>query len=90
MLYVAGKVIARILQEQLQERAENVLSESQCGFRKTRGCTDMIFTTHKFGERLWEHETKSFITLIVLKKVHNEVPRSAMYLELGKIECTRE
>ena len=40
---VVRKVIARIFQERVQELAEGVLPESQCGFRKTRGCTDMIF-----------------------------------------------
>ena len=44
LLDVVGKVVAKILQEWLQELAEDVLPESQCGFRKTRGCTDMIFT----------------------------------------------
>ena len=43
LLDVVGKVVARILQERLQELAEEELPESQCGFRKSRSCTDMIF-----------------------------------------------
>ena len=42
-LDVAGKVFAQIIQERLQHIAENMLLESQCGFRKGRGCCDMIF-----------------------------------------------
>ena len=34
LLDVVGKVVARILQARLQELAEDVLSESQCGFRR--------------------------------------------------------
>ena len=42
LLDVVGKVIARILQDRLQKLAEDELPESQCGFRKGRGCSDMI------------------------------------------------
>lgn len=44
LLDVVRKVVAQVLQERLQELAEDVLPESQCGFRKGRSCTDMIFT----------------------------------------------
>ena len=40
LLDVIGKVFARILQQRLQTVAESELAESQCGFRKGRGCTD--------------------------------------------------
>ena len=43
LLDVAGKVFARVIQERLQVIANDILPESQCGFRKGRGCTDMIF-----------------------------------------------
>ena len=34
LLDVVGKVVARIIQERLQDLAEEELPESQCGFRK--------------------------------------------------------
>ena len=83
LLDVVGKIIARILQEQLL--AEDVLPELQCGFRKTRECTDKIFTIHQLVEKSWEYRAKSFITFIDLKKAYNSVPRSAMWLALGKL-----
>lgn len=43
LLDVVGKVVARILHERLQELAEIVLPESQCGFRKGWGYMDMFF-----------------------------------------------
>ena len=39
---VMGKVVARIIQGRLQKLAERELLESQYGFRKGRGCTDMF------------------------------------------------
>ena len=55
LLDVVGKVAARILQGRLQELAEEVLPESQCGFRKRRGCSDMIFTVRQLIEKANEH-----------------------------------
>ena len=43
ILKVAGKMAGRIIQDRLQKVAERELSESQCTFRKARGCTDMIY-----------------------------------------------
>ena len=46
---------SRVLQGRLQKIAEDKLPESQCGFRKGRGCTDMIFTIRQLVEKSWEH-----------------------------------
>ena len=46
LLSVAGKILARVLLNRLNEHLEwsGLLLESQCGFRKNRGTIDMIFT----------------------------------------------
>ena len=46
LLSIAGKVLARVLLNRLNELLEQsgLLPESQCGFRKFGGTTDMIFT----------------------------------------------
>ena len=69
-----GKVVTRILQEQLQGLAEDVLPESQCWFRKTRGCTDMIFTIRQIVKKSWVHRVQPFITFIDLKKAYDSCP----------------
>ena len=58
MLDVVGKVVARILQERLQRVVEEELPESQCGFRRGRGCSDMIFPVRQLVEKAIEHQTK--------------------------------
>ena len=63
LLDVVGKVFARILQERLQTIAEKVLPESQCGFRKGRGCIDMIFTARQLLEKCREHDDSIFVLL---------------------------
>ena len=63
LLEVVGKVVARVIQNWLQELAEKLLPESQCGFRKGRGCNDMIFTIWQMSEKAVEHRTSNFLYL---------------------------
>ena len=64
-------------------------TESQCGFRKGRGCTDMIFVIRQLVEQLvdksWEHRSKAFFIFIDLKKAYDSVSREAMWLALDKL-----
>ena len=84
LLDVAGKVFARILQERLQAIAERVLPESQCGFRKGRGCVDMIFTARQLVEKSREHDTPLFALFVDLRKAYDSIPRSALWQVLEK------
>ncbi len=63
LLEVLGKIVARIIQGRLQKLAERDILESQCGFRKGRGCTDMVFTIRKLTEKASEHQAKQFFIL---------------------------
>lgn len=68
LLEVAGKMAARIIQDRLQKVAKRELPESQCGFRKARGCTDMIFSVRQLVEKSIEHNTKLYIIICRFKK----------------------
>ena len=70
LLDLVGKVVAKIILERLQKIAEVELPESQCSFRKSRGCSDMVFTVRQIIEKSWEHKSKSFLVFIDLKKAH--------------------
>ena len=52
LLSVAGKILARVLLNRLNEYLEQsgLLPESQCGFWKDRGTIDMIFTARQLQE----------------------------------------
>ena len=62
-----------------------MLPESQCGFWKTRGCNDIIFTICHLVERSWERREISCINFIDLKKAYDSMPRSVMWLALGEL-----
>ena len=85
LLEVVGKVVAKVLQERLQQLAEEELPESQCRFRRDRGCSDMIYTVRQLVEKSWEHRSKAFLLFIDLKKAYDSVPCEAMWIALGKL-----
>ena len=44
LLSIPGKILAKMILNRLLNLSEEVLPESQCGFRAGRSTTDMIFT----------------------------------------------
>ena len=81
---MAGKVFARVIQGRLQAIAEDILPESQCGFRKGRGCTDMIFVARQLVEKCREHNDALFALFVDLRKAYDSVPRSALWSVLER------
>ena len=68
LLDVVGKVFARIIQNRLQAIAEDILPESQCGFRRGRGCTDMVFVARQLVEKCREHNDTLYVLFVDLKR----------------------
>ena len=85
LLDVAGKVFARVIQDRLQAFAEDVLPDSQCGFRQERGCVDMIFVARQLIEKTIEHESELYILFVDLKKAYDSIPRVALWRVLEKL-----
>ena len=86
LLNVVGKIFAKIIQERLQTIAETILPDSQCGFRKGRGCVDMIFAARQLVVKVREHTDVLFILFVDLKQAYDSVPRSCG--ECWKGRCT--
>ena len=61
----------------MQGQAEEVLPDSQHGFRQGRGCVDMIFCARQLIEKAIEQNTKIFILFIDIKKAYNSVSNHA-------------
>ena len=78
LLDVVGKLFARVVQERLQVIAKRVLPDSQCGFRKGRGCCDMIFVARQLLEKAREHNDSLYILFVDLRKAYDSVPREAL------------
>ena len=84
LLDVFGKVFARTLKQRLEKVAEEVLAESQCGFRKGRGCVDMIFCARQVIEKTLEHEESLYSVFADLKKAYDSIPQDALWRVLEK------
>ena len=83
LLDVVGKVLAAIIQTRLQRLAETLLPDSQCGFRRGRSCSDMIFSVRQLVEKSLEHDTKGYMVFIDLRKAYDSVPRECMWRVLA-------
>ena len=79
LLDVAGKLFARILQDRLTIVAEENLPESQCGFRRGRGCLDMVYVVRQLIAKSYEHQSLLCAMFIDLKKAYNSIPRQALW-----------
>lgn len=61
LLNVMGTLFTNIIQISLQKVVEDVLHDSQCGFRSGRGCMDMFVCARQLKEKAGEHNTKVYI-----------------------------
>ena len=75
LLSVAGKVLARVLLNRLNEHLEQagLLPENQCGFREDRGTIDMIFTARQLQEKCQEQNIDLYMTFVDLTKAFDTV-----------------
>ena len=84
LLDTVGKLFAKVIQVRLQSVVEDVLVDSQCGFRSGRGCVDMIFCAQQLMEKAREHRSDLFMLFVDLRKAYDSIPRQALWLVLHK------
>jgi len=87
LLSIAGKILTRILNSRLSPLAENILPESQYGFRPSRGTTDMIFTARQLQEKCREQNQPLYMAFIDLTKAFDSVGRELLWKILSKAGC---
>ena len=86
LLSVAGKVLARVLLNRLNEHLvqSGLLPESQCGFRKDRGTIDMIFTARQLQEKCQEQNMDLYMTFVDLTKAFDTVSLEGLWKIMAK------
>ncbi|BHF66147.1 hypothetical protein SprV_0200916100 [Sparganum proliferum] len=88
LLNIAGKIFARILLNRLSNHLEQgLLPESQCGFRRHRGTTDMIFAARQLQEKCQEMRTHLYSTFVDLTKAFDTVNREGLWKIMQKFDC---
>ena len=83
---IAGKILARVLLNRLNEHLEQsgLLPESQCGFRKNRGTIDRIFTARQLQEKCQEQNVDLYMTFVNLTKAFDTVSREGLWKIMAK------
>ena len=84
MLEVAYKIVANILRARLEPVVEGLGDETQCGFRRERGCCDAIFTVQQLIAKRREHGLETWVLFIDLVKAFDRVPRELLWQVLLK------
>ena len=87
LLSVVGKLYARVVLLRLQQLAERVYPESQCGFRPESSTVDMIFSLRQLQEKCREQQKPLYIAFIDLTKAFDLVSREGLFNILLKIGC---
>ena len=89
LLSIAGKILARVLLNRLQDHLETktLLPESQCGFRRGRGTVDMIFAARQLQEKCREQNVGLYTTFVDLTKAFDTVSRNGLWKIMGKFGC---
>ncbi|BHF84954.1 hypothetical protein SprV_1002810800 [Sparganum proliferum] len=81
-------MFARILLNRLKNHLEQgLLPESQCGFSRHRGTTDMIFAAGKLQEKCQEMRTHLYSTFVDLTKAFDTVNREGLWKIMKKFGC---
>ena len=78
-----GRVLLNRVNEHLEQ--SGLLPESQCGFRKDRGTTDIIFTARQLQEKCQEQNVDLYMTFVELYKAFDTVSREGIWENNGKV-----
>ncbi|XP_063598682.1 uncharacterized protein LOC134775152 [Penaeus indicus] len=86
LLSIAGKILARTLLNRITKHIlDDMVSESQCGFRKQRGTVDMVFAIRQIQEKCVEQHHDLHLLFIDLTKAFDTVNRPALWAILSKL-----
>nr|VZI49048.1 unnamed protein product [Spirometra erinaceieuropaei] len=88
LLSITGEIFARILLNRLNNHLEQgLLPESQCGFRRHRGTTDMSFAARQLQKKCQEMRTHLYSTFVDLTKAFDTVNREGLWKIMQKFGC---
>ena len=91
LLATVGKILSRVILNRLSEHiSQNVLLETQCGFRRGRSTMDMIFCLKQVQEKCIEQNMPLYVVFIDFSKAFDTVSRQGLWQILKKYGCTEK
>ena len=86
LLAIAGKILAKITLNRLSKHLlDEIVPESQCGFRKNRGTVDIIFASRQVQEKCREQNKDLYILFVDLTKAFDTVSRPGLWNILPRL-----
>ena len=88
LLSTAGKILAKILLKRLIKHvSEELMPETQCGFRQNRSTSDMIFVARQTLEKCREQYRDLHMCFVDLSKAFDTVDRPMLWEVLRRSGC---
>ena len=87
LLSTAGKIFERVCLPRLQRLAEQIYTDSQCGFRAERCTIDMIFSLRQLEEKCRDQKRSHYVAFVDLTKAFDLVSRDGVLKVLERIDC---
>ena len=84
LLSIPGKIFGKLLLHRLKPIAEDILPESQCGFRPARSAIDMIFTLRQLQEKAIEQQQPLLMLFVDFAKAFDTVTRKGLWRLLSR------
>ena len=78
LVSVGSKLLSNMILFRLKDAAEKVLREEQCGFRKGRGCVNLIFTLWFIIEKYLSCQAPFVLSFIDYEQTFHSVDRRAL------------
>ena len=91
LLATVGKILSRVLLNRLNDHiSQNVLPETQCGFRCGRSTVNMIFCLKQVQEKCSEQNIPIYVVFMDSGKALDTVLRQGLWQVLKKYDCTEK
>ena len=79
LITIASKILAGILLQRLTVAREEIISETQAGFRPSRGCIDHLFTLRQVIEQRHAYRRPTILVFLDLKSAFDSVDRRSLW-----------
>jgi hypothetical protein len=83
LLSHGGKIFTHILQNRIKRKTEEILSESQAGFRPGRSTVDQLFSLRQIAEKYLERNKDVFCCYIDFEKAFDSVWQEGIWKALA-------